>query len=436
MNLRNLLVINPYKLSRIYLSLTFFWIGLICLAALVIRLPGRVAGIPVGYFPIFILITFFLTKLFERLKTNRSSVMFCLPFMLFFLVATVSTLFQVETPKKFALYTMIYLFELVILLLNYNMPADKVEKLVKLYTQYAVFVSLISLVLFFCGITFEKLSYGANLFGALGVNRNSFTFTIFPACIFSIIFYLHRKTNKNLIMMLILVVTIFFNFSRTAYAALFLLLVMIFMGTKYARVKKRMLKLFFALFLVLCIFSAGFPKQTAHILVRTQSLGRIYYIFGGKVLASNELGSLRQRLMKTYFQLFKERWMFGYGTGQILMQVGRLEHHVSMPHNTFLFILAENGLVGFLLFYGFLFKIFLCARRGLKNKDAPVEVVMVKSGLYYSFIGLILLSIGNEYIITNPFNFWILSLVVAYSKGKKTAAQSKVIPEKPVELIG
>jgi len=316
------------------------------------------------------------------------------------------------------------------------MPTDRVEKLVRLYIRYAVFISAISLVLFFCGITFSGGAYGANLFGALGVNRNSFTFSIFPACIFSIILYLHQKTNKNLIVMLILVATIFFNFSRTSYAALFLLMGMIFLGTRYAGVKKRMLKLFFVLVLMLCILVAGFPRQTARIIERTQSLGRIYYIFGGKVLASNELGSLRQRLIKTYFQLFKERWMLGYGTGQVLEQVGRLEHHISMPHNTFLYILAENGLVGFLLFYGFLFKIFLCARREMKNKDDPLEVVIYKSGFYYSFLGLILLSIGNEYIITNPFNFWILSLVVAYSNGKRTEVKSTSIPKKTVEFIG
>jgi len=191
----NMLVINPYKLSRIYLSMTFLWVGAICAISIVLPLPGRVAGIPVGYFPTFILVSFFLFKLFARLKIDRSSLMFCLPFALFFFVATFSTMFQIVNPKNFVLYTSIYLFELMILLLNYKIPPESVEKLLRLYMRYALLLSAISLALFFAGITFKGGAYGANIFGALGVNRNSFTFTIFPACIFSIIFYLHQKTK-------------------------------------------------------------------------------------------------------------------------------------------------------------------------------------------------------------------------------------------------
>jgi len=73
--------------------------------------------------------------------------------------------------------------------------------------------------------------------------------------------------------------------------------------------------------------------------------------------AKNVSVNNRLKLYSDAWQLFKNKPLFGIGTGGF--QTGEYNY----PHNIFLEIAAENGLLGLIIFFGFLFTI---CQRGYK----------------------------------------------------------------------
>ena len=108
--------------------------------------------------------------------------------------------------------------------------------------------------------------------------------------------------------------------------------------------------------------------------------------------AKNISVNIRLKLYSKAWQLFKQKPLFGLGTGGF-----RLEGH-QYPYNIFLEIAVENGLLGLIVFLCFLFAIYkrgyLSFNENFVNNDKQIKI-----------IGLIILVVGISLFTERQFSF-------------------------------
>jgi len=105
--------------------------------------------------------------------------------------------------------------------------------------------------------------------------------------------------------------------------------------------------------------------------------------------AKNISVNIRLESYSTAWQLFKNKPLFGIGTGGF---------PGGYPHNIFLEIAAENGLLGLIIFFGFLFTI--CQKGYLFLKDNFIEI-----NEQAKIMSLIILIIGISLFAERQFSF-------------------------------
>ncbi len=99
----------------------------------------------------------------------------------------------------------------------------------------------------------------------------------------------------------------------------------------------------------------------------------------------------RLETYKAAFDMFKEKPLFGYGIGsasEIISQKTHFSAKNQTVNNEFLEILAENGLIGFLLFMAFLVSILIELRKVFVKTDSSGRFVLISMllGLVAIFI--------------------------------------------------
>jgi len=102
--------------------------------------------------------------------------------------------------------------------------------------------------------------------------------------------------------------------------------------------------------------------------------------------------NIRLKLYSTAWQLFKQKPLFGLGTGGFVLGECRY------PYNIFLEIAVENGLLGLVIFLGFLFVI---CQRGYQFLNESI----IKINKQAKIMGLIILVVGLSLFIERQFSF-------------------------------
>jgi len=108
--------------------------------------------------------------------------------------------------------------------------------------------------------------------------------------------------------------------------------------------------------------------------------------------AKNISVNIRLKLYSTAWQLFKQKPLFGLGTGGFVLGECRY------PYNIFLEIAVENGLLGLVIFLGFLFVI---CQRGYQFLNESI----IKINKQAKIMGLIILVVGLSLFIERQFSF-------------------------------
>ena len=111
--------------------------------------------------------------------------------------------------------------------------------------------------------------------------------------------------------------------------------------------------------------------------------------------------STRSKIWTACFEMLKDHWVFGYGTGvNNIREVLNNNYNIKQPHahNLFLEILLENGIFGLVLFLAvpavFAFMMIKLARKGKKQKGIAVTFLASLAGFCmcgmtdYLFYGL------------------------------------------------
>jgi len=108
--------------------------------------------------------------------------------------------------------------------------------------------------------------------------------------------------------------------------------------------------------------------------------------------AKNISVNIRLKVYSTAWQLFKQKPLFGLGTG------GFGTSGEQYPHNIFLEIAVENGLLGLVIFLCFLFTV---CQRGYQFLSKNI----IKNNKQAKIIGLIVLVVGISLFIERQFSF-------------------------------
>lgn len=134
---------------------------------------------------------------------------------------------------------------------------------------------------------------------------------------------------------------------------------------------------------------------------------------GSNISESTESNNERRALLEVVIEEFKDSPLIGVGpinfNNYAQNTLGyKLRNNQLTPHNLYLEILAENGLIGFLLFINILFIMF----KVLKNKK--IELSIKFSALY-----ILVYYMFSTFTGTNRIVFTVLYTVVAYEYYKK-----------------
>lgn len=331
-------------------------------------------------------------------------------FILFVFTGMISSIPNINSINNFIVYSSIYLINIILVFVSFKLNSSQLEQIIKKYYKYIVVLSIMSLLAFSLNIL-PKTS-GANIFGMLGINRNGFTFLLILPLFYAFFKYIFGRSNLAGINCMVIVITILMNLSRSAYIAIIMMLIFILIN-KNIDIRKRLkvvkwVSFFVVVFWVIMI-STSFGEKIKNRILRLQE---IYYILGGKELQKYQEGSTRQRLIKAYLQLLMEKPLFGVGIGQGITVINRYEKHIAMPHNLYLYILSNQGIIGSLFLGIFFIQIYLQGKKALKTKDEHQKVYIF--ALHYTYCTILLISFGNEYLFTNPFLFWSITLHIAY----------------------
>ena len=367
----------------------------------------------------FILLSY-INKKYELFKSK-----FLLLFLLFWLIIVIVSFYSlnIKSIQSSLFYFRFGLFSLAAYIL--------IEEKKKIFEYILYLLLFIYLMLFIDSI--YQYRFNENLLGFIYDNKNNFRITSFfgkdevlgsysvrllPLTIFLVIFnFNHEATKKNFILMFLTVsssVIILLSGERTSLALFILLIIFLFISSFSIR------KFLIIPIIVIMI------SFTAIILNSDKIKNRIIDT------TINQLGlnDTSERLVvfsKTYeghylvaLNMFKEKPIFGHGAKMFRFYCIKEENFVATnactthPHNFYLQILGETGVVGFLfLITIFIYILFLF----LKN----LYFQMRYKRQLISDLGLCLLS---SYFITffpilpsgNFFNNW-LSIIIYYPLG-------------------
>lgn len=400
------LIINRYIITSWFFKSLLFILGIAILKLVVpIPIPNRPLGIPVLYFSAFIILGYFLINL-KIPKAIKKEVFI---YSLFWIISILTSYSKIINLKLFILFSTMYLIYQILFIHCINLKKEDVKKLIHQFMNIMFWGCFISLILFSIGMIKDP-----NIFGVFGINRNNFVFLIVMAAIMQFMLTVNKSTKKMLVVFIIFILTIIFIISRTAYIAI---LVSIFlfllsqirkkkMNAKDAKLLKRLKKFFiFGLIIILGLFFISPTFQS-----RVKGMSEIVQILGAQKLTNHQLGGRRQLLMLAHLNLFFQNPLTGVGTGQSneLLDKNKIGTSVGSSHNTQIRVLAEHGLIGFVLLFVFYLMIF-------KQLKKTSQYDQYSQGFYYGYISLLILSFGNEYFLTNPMVWVFISMGYSYS---------------------
>jgi len=261
---------------------------------------------------------------------------------------------------------MIFLYFLV---LNVIKDEDQQKKLVVVMSIVVLLIAIKGYRNFYASDVFRYDKRFAGPFEKVGLNANHFgAFIAYTAAFFlGLALFDKDKRRKILLMMtsLFCIHPLFFSYSRGAYLAAF--------GTVtfFGIMKKRTL-------LILCIllilaWQTLLPTSVVNRISMTESES-------GETEAS---AAHRLDLWHHAMDLFKSNPVFGIGFGGFGFTVA--EGELTDTHNLYMKMLAEQGIIGFILLLLILMKAFLSGWRLFKIGKTPFQ-----KGLGFGFIGAII----------------------------------------------
>ncbi len=286
---------------------------------------------------------------FESLIKNK----FIICFLIFWIIITIRSFFTdyVLFSLKSSLLFVKYLFFIIGFIYVINKKIDFLNKFLKFFLIVYLVVIFDAFIQFFVGI--NLLGYDANLIenhrisGFFGDELILGSFIVrFTFLIIAIIYYTNLKIAKIYILLLLVLSFLICLISgeRTALALSIMSIIFYFIQTNTIKWKPKLLILIFLSSIVTA--ATIFNDKISHRMQMTVS----------DISTSQNILMFTEghgNHFKTAFNLFKDNKVFGHGANMFRKKCSEREYFVgpygcsTHPHNIYIQILAETGLLGF-----------------------------------------------------------------------------------------
>lgn len=348
---------------------------------------------------------------------NKKSIGFIIFFLYLLLCLLIS--YSVDSMEY-----IIYYFVGLIYLLYFSKRKKSIEKLLKYYyigtiifTFFTVFSVLygllyLKIINFLYGGT-EAYSIIVNLFswheysgiaGQTGYNAFIIAIGIIISFIKIIDSYKSNNTiNKKVFIVLLLQIAVLFLCSKRALI-LYTFTTILFLLPLCVNLKKKstISKLFLILIVLLLIgcFSINFFEPLGNVFAKNS-----YYINKGNLLNG------RLPLYSQAISLFKKNILFGIG-----IKTFHLLNNLNLDvHNVYLQLLAENGIIGFIIMFSSFSYMFFKTKKNLKTIKYDM-LTCISLGIQMLFL-LYALSGNTLYDVNMLYLYFIVGSLNIYSKG-------------------
>ncbi len=316
----------------------------------------------------------------------------------------------------------LFYFRFGILVLAIWYLLDNYNKFKILFFYFITITFLILIISTFLNIVFfeEYIYYNNRISGLFGEELIQGSFVLRTLPIF-IIFYFYNKENINkkfiYIFYIILFSSIFLIIISGERASIFLMLIGIFL--MFIILKINLKKIFIILSSILIISLSSFSIFPQ---IKERVIDRTYKELFFKYDLENETKTKKIQLfsqghqdhIETGIMIFKNNIIKGVGVRNyrkecrkdIYKKVGEY-YCTTHPHNTFIQILSETGLIGFIFFISFLVYVYLIVIEYLKN----IYIRGVKSNVCLGISMIMILINFFPFVPTGSFfNNWLSTL--------------------------
>ncbi len=381
-------IAKKYKLIYIYLLFQFSLVAMINLDG--IRLGGELFKSLDILVTAILTIIFLITIIYMKTRVISNFILYSI-YLLNALVSTVLSPVALESAKF--LSRQFFFLLLMIIVMNYKMDKEKINKLLTLWYKFTLFPAIYSIIQVATGTGYRiKEDIGISFLTrgyALTSHPNFLAYYLMMTLLIFLIVYnsddFKIKKRSVAIIAIIDVVALLLTFCRGALIGLTVGFILLYW-------KKDRIKLLF-----------------------------IPLLFGGTVFIPGvgykimEMFTLNKLLTDSSFSWRIQNWinilqLLNYKNIFIGNSLKSAIYYVNYPpHNEYVGFLFENGIIGFLAFYSFLVSLFILYRKHYKKADAEYKNYFL-AGQILTIVSLIV-SISDNYFLvpSSIYYFWFFN---------------------------
>jgi O-antigen ligase len=388
-----------------------------CILSLLVSaiVPGLVAGAAVLEVFIFFscLVFFFLN--WKRLALDYYSTKFFIIFLIFYFFLILGSLLSEHVLNSIRSTLFYFRFGILILIIWYLLDHYKNFK----YLFFCSITVTILVLLFYTCLQLFILHNSVDdmrISGLFGTELIQGGFLLRLTPIFVICYWYNKKylnSNFDLFFYLILILNLILIILSGERASFFMTLLGLFMSFIFFKINLKKVIIFSLLFSSLCILTITiYPKSKKRIFEETFS--QVFPLSDTKEIKIKIFSEGHEQHIRSAALMFSQNPFIGVGVRnfrleckkEIYKNIGEF-HCTTHPHNTYLQILSETGLIGFSFFLLFLIFLFMKIYELLKNIYIKNERVNVPLGVCFI---IILINFFPFTTTGSFFNNWLSTL--------------------------
>ena len=404
-------------------KLSVYMFGLLVVYAIYWRSFGRVAGVPISYLPYFMIFIGFIVVWIKNIRpTMHKSDVWLLVSILYFLIqplflsGVVGGFSYLEYAKDMLMFLIYFIAYIAISTgvsrINVHNKLDLLDKVSDLIATATV----IGIVRY---IAVDLWWGGGSFFNIVPPLQYRFFEILLFLLGFSIsaVSYVLRRTKKHKYYILLFLLGTFLSGSRTGMLVILFSAAIVFLwSTK--RIKFNMLLSGGILIALLFSLNSIVGGKMADRFSRISEIGLFVNVDMNAAIEQKK-NVKRILYISGGLTMFMEQPWFGVGLGNFqerfpseLMQDAGVQR-VTRPHNMYISILATAGLIGFVLFFGWLVSLWFELKS--KMKKYPLDYGLLYRPAFIFLTSMFVFFFGYE-VETNPLYWGIMGVLMGVTR--------------------
>tara|TARA_B100002051_G_C16723497_1_gene633890 strand:+ start:851 stop:2101 length:1251 start_codon:yes stop_codon:yes gene_type:complete len=312
------------------------------------------------FFPDLIVVLISITFVIFTIKENNLNLFknyYVYFFLIFYILIIISATFSVD--KYLSFKSVFFYFRFIIFFIAFKYIFEKFENSETIFFKFLLIISFILIIDSFIQYYFDynilgmkkifSEGHGDRVTGLFGKDEilGSYLSKILPILLAFYFFINKKKTNENFILLLLILffLSIFISGERAAFIQMLMFTIMFFILVDFKNKKK-----YFAIFL-----TAGLVLMTILVLTDKNKKVRMIDSVYNNFKQGNIFSQYHQSHYMTGIKMFLDKPITGHGPKSFRVMCGNKKYMYNKyscsthPHNTYIQMLSEIGILGFLL---------------------------------------------------------------------------------------